>query len=87
MPTTLWIVLFDLFLLYILFGGILRRHLCSKLAGVRMGLKEALRALAHSAKVNRDQLAPAQAGRIAETAAASSETAAAPAAGAAPAGP
>ncbi len=70
MPTTLWIVLFDLFLLYILFGGILRRHLCSKLAGVRMGLKEALRALAHYAKVNRDQLAPAQAGRIAETAAA-----------------
>ena len=64
MPLYGWIILFDLLVVYMLFGSTLRRLLATRRGRTRHALREARHALRHYSKVNRDRLTPAQAERI-----------------------
>ena len=60
MRISIWFILFDLLVLYLLFGNTLRRFFTSRFGRARLGLCEARAAIRHHRKAHRDQLTPAQ---------------------------
>ena len=70
MHISVWFILFDLLVLYLLFGNTLRRLVSGRFGRARLGLREAHAALRHHIKAHRDQLTPAQLGQLTATSAA-----------------
>ena len=67
MHISIWFILFDLVVLYLLFGNTLRRFFTSRFGRARLELREARAALRHHIKAHRDLLTPAQLGRLTAT--------------------